>query len=75
MSLLGMLSPMCAVALGWLMLGQTLSPTQGLGAIVVLGSLWLGSVRPPENRSAIQSLTREPQPLHAARTLGVPCQR
>ncbi|MFJ9611492.1 DMT family transporter [Kitasatospora sp. NPDC101176] len=36
---LGLLSPVVATALGWLALGQDLSPVQALGAVIVLGSL------------------------------------
>ncbi|MGW2546576.1 EamA family transporter [Kitasatospora sp. NPDC001574] len=36
---LGLLSPVVATALGWLVLGQDLSPVQALGALIVLGSL------------------------------------
>ncbi|GHF72913.1 ABC transporter permease [Kitasatospora xanthocidica] len=38
-SFLALLSPVVATALGWLALGQDLSPLQALGALVVLGSL------------------------------------
>jgi len=38
---LGLLSPVIAVILGWLVLGQYLSPAQFLGMAVVLGSVWL----------------------------------
>ncbi|WP_343081376.1 EamA family transporter [Ostreiculturibacter nitratireducens] len=41
-SMLGMMSPLTAVLLGWVVLGQSLSPLQGLGAAVVLGSVWMG---------------------------------
>ncbi len=41
-SLLGMLSPVVAVALGWQLLGQSLGPIQVLGAISVLVSIWVG---------------------------------
>lgn len=41
-SMLGMMSPVTAVTLGWLWLGETLSAAQALGAFVVLGSVWLG---------------------------------
>lgn len=41
-SLLGMLSPVVAVALGWLFLGQGLGPVQIFGAVVVLGSILAG---------------------------------
>ncbi|MFF8770537.1 EamA family transporter [Kitasatospora sp. NPDC015120] len=36
---LGLLSPVVATALGWLVLGQDLAPVQALGALIVLGSL------------------------------------
>ena len=41
-SILGMMSPVTAVLLGWLLLGQTLGPVQMAGACVVLGSVWAG---------------------------------
>ncbi len=36
---LGLLSPVVATALGWLVLGQTLTPAQALGGLVVLASV------------------------------------
>ncbi|WP_051231325.1 EamA family transporter [Kaistia adipata] len=39
---LGFLSPLTAVLLGWWWLGQTLSPAQILGMVIVLGSIWFG---------------------------------
>ncbi|MFW8594177.1 EamA family transporter [Cribrihabitans neustonicus] len=41
-SLLGVLSPLSAVILGWLILGEGLTPQQMLGAGLALLSLWLG---------------------------------
>ncbi|MDF1732204.1 MAG: EamA family transporter [Minwuia sp.] len=41
-SMLGMMSPVTAVVLGWIWLGQSLSPLQGIGAIIVLASVWAG---------------------------------
>jgi len=41
-SMLGMMSPVTAVLLGWLALGQSLSGLQAMGALAVLGSVWLG---------------------------------
>ena len=41
-SMLGLMSPVTAVILGWALLGQSLSATQALGASVVLVSVWLG---------------------------------
>ncbi|ATQ42403.1 EamA family transporter [Caulobacter mirabilis] len=45
-SSLGFLSPVTAVLLGWLLLGQNLTPPQILGMAVVLGSVWLAQRRP-----------------------------
>jgi probable blue pigment (indigoidine) exporter len=39
---LALLSPVTAVILGWLALGQALSAVQILGMIMVFGSVWLG---------------------------------
>jgi probable blue pigment (indigoidine) exporter len=41
-SLLGMLSRVVAIALGWLFLGQGLGPMQVLGAVAFLASIWGG---------------------------------
>jgi probable blue pigment (indigoidine) exporter len=41
-SMLGMMSPVTAVVLGWVWLDQSLTPLQSLGAIVVLASVWAG---------------------------------
>ena len=38
----GFLSPLTAVLLGWLVLGQALSPLQMLGAAIVMTCVWLG---------------------------------
>lgn len=50
---LGFLSPLVATLLGWSILGQSLTPVQGAGFALVLGSVWLaqkassaGAVRP-----------------------------
>lgn len=52
-SMLGMMSPMTAVILGWFLLGQALTVVQVAGAIVILTSLWLGqvAVRRPSARA------------------------
>lgn len=44
-SLLGVLSPLSAVILGWVLLGETLTPNQMIGAVLALFSLWLGQSR------------------------------
>ena len=41
-ALLGFLSPLTAILLGWLALDQQLSPVQIAGAIIILGSIWVG---------------------------------
>ena len=50
-SALGFLSPLSAVLIGWMLLGQALTPTQIAGAGIVLTAIWLGQragrVRPP----------------------------
>jgi len=38
---LALLSPVTAVLLGWAALGQTLSPAQLVGMVIVLGSVWV----------------------------------
>lgn len=61
LSVLGFVSPLSAVLLGWAIAGQTLSPQQIIGAATVLGSVWLGQwalrPAPPQPR---------PAPLRAA---------
>lgn len=42
-TLLGFLSPLTAVLLGWAVLGQTLTPQQSAGACVILASVWAGT--------------------------------
>lgn len=41
-SILGMMSPVTAVLLGWIWLGQALTLVQIAGAVIVLGSVWAG---------------------------------
>ncbi|NVK58452.1 MAG: EamA family transporter [Rhodobacteraceae bacterium] len=59
---LGFLSPLSAVLLGWLVLGQALSPLQSLGAATVLASVWLGqqaaraAAQPARSKAAAKSL-------------------
>lgn len=45
-SFLGLLSPVVTALLGWLALGEQLSPLQALGGILVLGSILAAGVRP-----------------------------
>lgn len=59
-SMLGMMSPVTAVLLGWVVLGQSLSPVQGLGAAVVLGSVWAG-----QRANRVRSVSPSPLPMPA----------
>ncbi|WP_281242637.1 EamA family transporter [Salinihabitans flavidus] len=61
-SMLGMMSPVTAVLLGWVVLGQSLSPLQGLGASIVLGSV-LASQR--ANRPSTDATPMLPNPSSA----------
>lgn len=49
-SMLGMMSPVAAVFLGWVWLDQGLAPLQFAGALIVLGSVWVGQVANRRNR-------------------------
>ncbi len=53
-SSLGLLSPLTAVILGWLILGQAMTGTSLLGMVLVMGSVlavqWISN-RPPAPRS------------------------
>lgn len=63
---LGLLSPVTATVLGWLVLDQQLAPLQILGAAIILLSVWLGqwAARPAPAKPASVKQTR---PLrHAA---------
>lgn len=60
-SSLGFLSPVTAVLLGWSFLGQTLTPLQIVGVVLVIGSIWLGQ-RPNRNSTP---LSREGDPASA----------
>ena len=61
-SMLGMMSPVTAVILGWVVLGQSLSPFQALGAIIVLGSVWAGQ---RANRQRAGGASVHPVPTRA----------
>ncbi|MFB7471525.1 EamA family transporter [Kitasatospora sp. NPDC056184] len=50
---LGLLSPVVATALGWLVLGQDLAPVQALGALIVLGSLVAAQIQRPHTPSKV----------------------
>ncbi|MEV6978622.1 EamA family transporter [Kitasatospora sp. NPDC093806] len=50
---LGLLSPVVATALGWLVLGQDLAPVQILGALIVLGSLVAAQTQRPRTPAEV----------------------
>ncbi|MER7706631.1 EamA family transporter [Kitasatospora sp. NPDC097605] len=50
---LGLLSPVVATALGWLVLGQDLAPVQAVGALIVLGSLVAAQTQRPRTPSKV----------------------
>ncbi len=64
-SMLVMMSPVTAVALGWVVLGQSLSPLQGIGAASVLGSVWAGQ-RANRPSAGISTRHTVPCPARAA---------
>lgn len=59
-SFLALLSPVVATALGWLVLGQDLTPLQVLGALVVLGSLVAAQRQRPRTADAARPEPAEP---------------
>ncbi|MGA5820103.1 EamA family transporter [Kitasatospora sp. NPDC094028] len=67
-SFLSLLSPVVATTLGWLALGQDLSPLQALGALIVLGSLIAAQIQRPR-AAAAPPPGPEPEPA-AAPALG-----
>lgn len=64
-SMLGMMSPVSAVILGWVVLGQSLSPVQAVGATIVLGSVWAGQ---RQNRRSAGAVSVHPDPTRAETT-------
>lgn len=58
----GFLSPTSAVLLGWVILGEALSPLQMIGVIVVLVSIWLGQRAARPAPALIESPITEPAP-------------
>ncbi|MEV0134812.1 EamA family transporter [Dactylosporangium sp. NPDC050688] len=71
-SLLSLLSPVVAAALGWLALGQSLSPGQLLGAAAILAAVAVGT-RTPAVPAAPPKPAAPPEP--AAPVLPVPAGR
>ncbi|MCL2714940.1 MAG: DMT family transporter [Alphaproteobacteria bacterium] len=57
---LSFLSPVVAVILGWLLLNQRLTLTQGIGMVVVIGSVWLS--RHAQFRSVVRAAAASNRP-------------
>lgn len=57
-SLLGLISPIVATTAGLVVLGQTLTPAQLLGAAVVLSAIWIGQ-RPQPDKSGAGTTTQQ----------------
>ncbi|WP_297730575.1 EamA family transporter [uncultured Maricaulis sp.] len=57
-TLLGFLSPMTAVCLGWIVLGQTLSALQIAGVLIVFASLWLSQASAPQSAKPASLVTK-----------------
>ncbi|WP_232664820.1 EamA family transporter [Pseudonocardia sp. TRM90224] len=70
---LGLLSPVVATTLGWLVLGQDLSPMQVIGALIVLGALVVAQLPARSARAASRGQQRHPDDEVDDRArLGVP---
>ncbi|MFB4277948.1 EamA family transporter [Nonomuraea sp. MTCD27] len=63
---LGLLSPVVATALGWLVLGQDLTAAQALGALVVLAALVVAQLQPSRPRP-LPRASSNPAPVVARR--------
>jgi len=61
-TVLGLLSPVVATALGWLVLGQRLSTWQFLGALIVLSALVIGQRTAPRPSPGQRTTTTSPKP-------------
>ncbi|WP_222861889.1 EamA family transporter [Arthrobacter echini] len=48
-AILGLLSPLVATLAGWALLDQTLTSGQLIGAVIILGTLVLSTIRPPQS--------------------------
>ncbi len=59
-TLLGLFSPVIAAIAGWVVLGQSLSPTQFTGMVIVLSSIWIamfsGGIEKAEKLPSLEKL-------------------
>jgi len=70
LSFLSLLSPVAAAAIGWIALGQSLSPLQLFGLLLALGGTVLGQMRTTTSRAAeTPSRSRRPEILTAVNTI------
>ena len=59
-SAMGFLSPLAAVAVCWLLLGETLGPLQVAGVALILGGVWAATQFAPSPRAAARATTARP---------------
>ncbi|MFD8706309.1 EamA family transporter [Kitasatospora sp. NPDC059648] len=71
LSFLALLSPVVATLVGWLALGQDLSPLQALGAVVVLGSLVVAQTQRPRTTASVPASVAAPAPERGDAVPGV----
>ncbi|MDJ0630202.1 MAG: EamA family transporter [Rhodobacter sp.] len=76
-SMLGTLSPVTAVVIGWLWLGETLSTLQALGAIIVLASVMAGQriQRPAQAARPVSDARPSVERPGATGTVSMPSQK
>jgi probable blue pigment (indigoidine) exporter len=72
LSFLSLLSPVGAAVIGWLALGQNLSPLQTLGLVLALCGTVLGQVRPTAKRKAMSPCPESLKRPTSASTRPVP---
>ncbi|MEV0648843.1 EamA family transporter [Phytomonospora sp. NPDC050363] len=71
LTFLGLLSPLTATVVGWVVLGQALTPLQTLGMLVAFGAMVLGQRPPRPIAPAVvipETVTGEHRTLSASRT-------
>jgi probable blue pigment (indigoidine) exporter len=59
---LALLSPVVATGLGWIALGQQLTPLQALGVLIILGSVTVAQLRPSPATALTPLTTRARRP-------------
>lgn len=68
-SLLGLLSPVVALLVGWAVLGETLTPAQLFGVALVFGAVWLGRLPGADRGGADDGSAPDARPLASRPTV------